>query len=65
MIQAAKAVRPSQLYVNENLTQGRAKILFALRQVRRRYPNVVSSCESRDGRICVYMKAPNYPFTMR
>ena len=58
IIRAAKRVKPSQLYINENLTQERSRILFALRQARRKFTETVSGCESRDGKIFVYVKAP-------
>lgn len=57
LLLSAKKVKPSGFYVNEHLTPTRAKILYGLRQVRRSHPEKVSSCNSVNGRICVYLRS--------
>ena len=48
------------LYINESLTPKRNTILFALRQMKKAHPNIISGCSSYDGRIYAYTKpSPN------
>ena len=51
LIQACKRVKPPGLFVNESLTPLKSRILFAVRQAKRRYPARVSGCGSHDGRV--------------
>ena len=57
IIHSCKTVKPSQLYVSENLVQSRAELLYALRQAKKREPQKLLSCWSRDGRIYDLLKA--------
>ena len=56
LIQACKRVKPSGLFVNESITSLKSRILFAVRQAKRRYPARVSVCGSHDGRVFVWLK---------
>ena len=56
ILMSAKKMKSNGLYVNENLTPARAKILYCLRQVRRACPGGVNSCGSLNGRIYAYVK---------
>lgn len=56
ILQAGRTVKPQGLYVNENLTASRSKILFALRRAKRFYPERVAACGSSDGRVFVWLK---------
>ena len=59
VIKTAKTVRPDKLYMNENLTPTKHKIMQTLRKCRRLYGEKVSGCSSRYGRVCVWIKPPN------
>lgn len=59
ILQACKTSKPQDLYINESLTPGRAKILFTLRSAKRRFPGKVAACGSHDGRVYVWKK-PEY-----
>ena len=48
--------RSSSLFINESLTPRRRTILFALRQMKRAHPTLVTGCSSIDGRIYAYTK---------
>ena len=56
---SCRRVKPANLYVNEDLTQVRASILYALRQTKRRHPAKVRGCGSRDGRVFLLLTPPN------
>ena len=47
----------SQIYVNESLTPKRRTILYALRQMKKLHPTLVTGCNSIDGRIYAFTKA--------
>ena len=47
-----------RLYINESLTPARSTILYALRQIKKSHPNLVSGCSSYEGRIYAYTKDP-------
>ena len=57
IIRACKTTRPTDLYINDNLSKNRSKILYALRQARRRKPDCLTGCGSHDGRVFVWLKA--------
>ena len=59
VIASCKTSKPAQLFINENLTPAKSKILFTLRAVKRRLPEKIRACGSRDGRIFVWMRAPS------
>ena len=54
-----KTMKPSNLYINENLIPGRARILTVLRRMRRERPSRLSAVGSRDGRVFAWVKPPN------
>lgn len=59
ILHACRSVRPPDLFANEDLTSERSKILFALRQAKKKSPLKVSGCGSRDGSVYVYLRTPN------
>ena len=59
IVKACKLAKPTDLYVNDNLTQIRARILYALRQAKKRKPALVSGCGSQNGRVFVWIASPN------
>ena len=52
----ARTAKVQGLYVNESLTPIRRTILYALRQIRRAHPNLVTGCSTFDGKIYAYTK---------
>ena len=54
---AGKTVKPTNLYINENLIPSRARILQILRRAKRKYPNKISACGSQNGRVYVWLTA--------
>jgi len=59
LLQACRATKPAGLYVNESLTQIRSTALYGLRQAKRKFPEFISGCGSKDGRVYVFIKPPN------
>ena len=59
-IQAAcRKVKPSGLYANDDLTPTRAKVLFLLRQAKKKSNGKVVSCGSIGGRVYAYVQPPD------
>ena len=50
-------MKPKGLFLNENLTRTRSRILFVFRQARRSHPNKIHSCGSSIGRVYVWEKS--------
>ena len=46
------------LYTNESLTPKRRTILFALRQIKKKFPDIVKGCTSQDGRVYAFTPSP-------
>jgi len=59
LLRAARAVKPDNLYITENLTKTRSKILYGLRQAKRRFPRKINGCGSQDGRVFVWVTTPD------
>ena len=57
LITASRKLRSSTLYVNENLTAPRRKILYILRQLRKDHPGLIVGCSSYDGKVYAYTKS--------
>ena len=58
ILNSCKQVRPQNFYANESLTPIRSKILYVLRQAKRRHPEKIASCNTIDGKIVVWVKPP-------
>ena len=56
LIMEAGNKKPDNFYLNDNLTQSRSSILFALRRARRRHKQIVTACGSLDNRVFVWIK---------
>lgn len=59
LIQACRTVKPPQFFMNENLTPQRANILYVLRKAKKIFPEKVDGSGSHNGRVYVWIKAPN------
>lgn len=59
IIAAFRTVKPSSLYVNDDLTPLKASILFTIRQAKKKLPDRVAGCGSRDGRVYILFRSPN------
>ena len=59
VIQACRTMKPTNLYVNDDLIPVRSKILFALRQLKKSRTERISYCGSIDGRIYIWLKPLN------
>ena len=59
LITACKQTKPPNLFINENLTPTRNKILFSLRRGKKKFPNIVAACSSHDGKVYAWIKPPN------
>ena len=46
------------LHINESLTPKRRTIMYALRQIRKAHPNIVTGCNTLEGRCYAYTKLP-------
>ena len=47
------------LFTNESLTPKRSKILYTLRQMKKKFPDLVKGCTSQDGRIYAFTPSPS------
>lgn len=56
ILASCKTAKPSNLYINENLTPTRYKILTLLKLVRRAQPSRLSAVGSRDGKVFAWIK---------
>ncbi|KAI3384257.1 hypothetical protein SNEBB_000913 [Seison nebaliae] len=59
VLHACRNEKPSDLYVNENVTPTRATILYVLRRAKAKYPSIVSGCQSRNGKVLAWVKPVN------
>ena len=57
LISASRKLRSSTLYINENLTAPRRKILYILRQLKKDHPDLIVGCGSYDGKVYAYTKS--------
>ena len=51
--------RSNTLFTNESLTPKRSKILFTLRQMRKKFPELIKGCTSQEGRVYAFTPAPS------
>mgnify|MGYP000120833202 CR=1 FL=1 len=58
ILAACRTIKPN-FCVNENLTPVRSTILYVLRRMKQRHPDVVSYCGSREGKIFAWIKSVN------
>ena len=58
VLKSCKTVKPQGLYINENLIQKRGTILYGLRTAKKKFPDVVASCASRNMKVFAYVKPP-------
>ena len=58
LLQSCRTVKPQNIFVNESLTQTRSTALFGLRQAKRKFPNLISGCGSREGKVIAWVKPP-------
>ena len=59
IITTCRRLKPVNVFVNGDLTPQRAKILYTLRQVKRKSKGKISACGSQDGKIFAFVKPPN------
>ena len=59
IIRSCKSTRPPNLFINDNLTPSRSKILFALRQVKRKKLGNLSACGSLKGDVYAWIRDPS------
>ena len=60
LINACKEKKPD-LFINENLTPLRNTIMYALRKIKGKFPNIVTGSASFEGRVFVWIKKPPLP----
>ena len=58
LLSSCRTVKPD-FYVNESLTPLRNTIMYVLRQIKRKHPDKVSGCSSRDGKVFAWVKPQN------
>ena len=59
LIKSCRSTKPDQFFINEKLVSRRSSLLFCLRQARKKFPNLISSCNSIDMKVFVWIKPPN------
>ena len=59
ILAACKRVKPNGLYANDDLTPSRAKVLFLLRQAKKKSNGRILACGSIGGRVYAYVAPPN------
>lgn len=55
ILSTCRRAKPN-FYVNESLTPARSTILYVLRKIKRKYPNLVDGCSSIDGKVYAWVK---------
>ena len=55
LILSCKRAKPNGLYVNEDLTPVRAKILYTIRQAKKKLPHKIAGHGSINGRVTVHV----------
>ena len=58
VLSACRRVKPSNLFANEDLIPSRSRVLYMLRQVRRKSNGKITACGSQNGRVFAFMKSP-------
>ena len=59
ILQAARRVKPTEVFINESLTPQRQTIMMALRRAKRQLPNLVSGTSTIEGSVYVWVPPPN------
>ena len=59
VVSAARRVKPVDFYVNESLTPQRQSTMFALRNIKRKHPTIISGTTTIDGSVFAWVKPPN------
>ena len=59
---SSKKVKPFDLYVNENLTPTRAKIMCLIRKMRKENPSKLDGIGTHEGRVYAWIKPPGPSF---
>ena len=59
LIKSCRSTKPYQFFINEKLVSRRNSLLFCLRHARKKFPNLISSCNSIDMKVFVWVKPPN------
>ena len=62
IIMSSKKVKPIDLYVNENLTPTRAKIMSLIQKMRKENPSKLDGIGTREGRVYAWIKPPGPSF---
>jgi len=57
ILNACKKVKPPKLFIGENLIASRSSILYSLRQMKKKYPDKIEFCGSRNGRVFLWIKS--------
>ena len=59
IMSACRTVRPPDLYANDDLIPSRARILYLLRQAKRKSGGKLAACGSQNGNVFAIIKPPN------
>lgn len=59
LLRSCRSVKPSGLFINDNLIPSRAGILYCLRKLKARCPDKVEHCGSIRGRVYLWLKSSN------
>ena len=59
ILKACRAVKPRNIYVNENLTPIRSTALYGIRNAKRKFPDRIAGYGTIDGRVYAWIKPLN------
>ena len=59
ILNACRTVKPSNLYVSDDLIPVRSNIQYALRQLKKKRTERIAYCGSIEGRVYIWLKPPN------
>lgn len=59
LLDACRKFKPKDFFINESLTPARKTISYVLRQAKKRFPDIVNGCSTREGKVYVWVKHPN------
>jgi len=60
VLKACRKCKPD-IFINESLTPTRRRIMFVLRNVKKKFPGKISSCRSFGGNVTVFIKSEDAP----
>ena len=59
LLAACRAVKPNNFYISENIIRKRSTILYKIRQAKKKFPKIISGCNTINMKVYAWIKPPN------